>query len=305
VLEARLLPVLTCVFYVPLELVCFPDYQESTIRSRNRSPNQDQVIFFINADHLQVTYGDLAITVLASHATPLEKPARAGTHTGTPGVAMDLLDAMGGSLARKVVPFHYAGKATPLAGGCYIDRNDFGEVCDCYLLADLVTFGVARELADKLLGLALCPGCKFDAGILSSPGSLAVELAADMTTFATSCLALASAGTTILGTLLVQETKLHGLVAVGFVIANLQDVAGTCFNDRDRHGLASIVKNLCHPDLPAEYPNRHRPVLVCWWEPGIAIVNGRFPLPTQRPDHVFVFGLNEPNLIWIVCPVSA
>jgi hypothetical protein len=75
-------------------------------------------------------------------------------------------------------------------------------------------------------------------------------------------------------------------------------------NDRDRHGFAGIVKNLCHPDLPAEYPNLHRPVLVCWWEPGIAKVNGRFPLPTQRPDHVFVFGLKEPNLIWIVCPVS-
>ena len=152
-LEARLLPVLTCVFHVLLELVCFPDYQESTIRSRDRSSNQDQVIFFINADHLQVTYGDLAITVLASHATSLEKPARAGTHTGTPGVAVDLLDAMGGSLAGKVVPFHHAGKAVAFGAALHVDELAFLEdLIEFELLADFVGASCARVQASNHRG---------------------------------------------------------------------------------------------------------------------------------------------------------
>src|SRR5205823_2250659 len=63
----------------------------------------------------------------------------------------------------------------------------------------------------------------------------------------------------------VRESQLDGFVPISFDGADLQHVARTGLNDRHRNDLPSIVEELRHPDLAAEYTNCHRsvPVVSC------------------------------------------
>ena len=51
---------------------------------------------------------------------------------------------------------------------------------------------------------------------------------------------------------LIEKTELNCLVAIAFDGSQLQHVTRPGLNDRHRHGVATFVKNLSHPDLAAE-----------------------------------------------------
>jgi hypothetical protein len=145
------------------------------------------------------------------------------------------------------VPDHNAGSATAFAGADNVDAFHFGKHVYVESLADGDFAGRAAEFADEGLRFAACLGQRFDARLGALLRAFAVEFGNLTTTRA--------AGQT---TRLVQETQLHGLVAVAFGGPQLQHVAGAGFNNRHRHRVAAFVKNLSHPDLTAEQSNSHR-----------------------------------------------
>jgi hypothetical protein len=61
------------------------------------------------------------------------------------------------------------------------------------------------------------------------------------------------------------ETELHGFVAVAVLGTDLEHATRAGLHDRYGDGIASLVINLRHPDLPAEYSLSHRdfPVIRC------------------------------------------
>ena len=59
---------------------------------------------------------------------------------------------------------------------------------------------------------------------------------------------------------LIGEAQLDGLVPISFDGPDLQHVARAGLDDRHRDHLPSLVVELRHPDLAAEYSNCHRSV---------------------------------------------
>jgi hypothetical protein len=60
----------------------------------------------------------------------------------------------------------------------------------------------------------------------------------------------------------IAKPELDRLITVAIGRLDLQHAAGAGLNDRYRYGIAAFVKYLCHPDLAAEYSNRHRNIPV-------------------------------------------
>src|SRR6185369_16117586 len=57
---------------------------------------------------------------------------------------------------------------------------------------------------------------------------------------------------------LIGEAQLNGFITISFDGADLQNVARAGLDDRHRDHLPRFVVELRHPDLAAEYSNRHR-----------------------------------------------
>ena len=126
---------------------------------------------------------------------------------------------------------------------------DFGEGFDFDLAADGQIAGGTRDFADELLRLAVGLGQQFDAGRRSLLGAFAVELGN-----LTPVTAIGQAAR------LVGKAELHRFVAVPLLGADQKYVARARFDHRHRDHLARFVVNLRHPDLAAEYSDRHRNV---------------------------------------------
>src|SRR5687768_7133296 len=59
---------------------------------------------------------------------------------------------------------------------------------------------------------------------------------------------------------LIEKAELNRFVTIALQRANLENATRAGLNDRDGNGVASLVINLCHPDLSAEYTLGHRNV---------------------------------------------
>lgn len=199
------------------------------------------MILGIDADQFEVPHRALLVAIVTGHSNAFEQTARRSTATSTPGMPVNLLDTVGGSLASEVVTLHHAGETTTFGGSGHIDLFDFVELLDGDFVAD-TKFGVATEFFDEPLRLAIGLGNRFDAGIGSLFGSFGIELG-DM----------ASLGSRGEFSSFVFKAELDGGVAVSLLCSNLQNVTGPGLDNGHWNGGAVFQVDLRHPDFAAEY----------------------------------------------------
>jgi hypothetical protein len=157
-------------------------------------------------------------------------------------VTVTLLNAVGRSLAGKIMPLHNARKTATLGRGSDINSLHFSKNIDRNLSTHRKRSSTA-EFANKSLGLTASLLNRSNARGSTSLRSLAVELR-DMTTL----------GANRQATRLVIKPKLNRLIPISLKASHLQHTARTCLDNRNGNGSAVLAINLRHADLTAEYP---------------------------------------------------
>src|SRR5207302_7263865 len=196
---------------------------------------------------VEVADGDAAVAVAARHLVAQLRPAAAavaGVRTDRAGRAVVLLDAVAGRQAGKAVALHRPGGAATLAGADHVHPLDFLEdLAGRQLRTD---FQLSRPVQAELADVALRLHVRFLRDLHAGGGQLLAafrfDLAGDVAAF----------GQGRLVARLVEETELHGVVAVAVLGANLEDGAGADFQDGDGGHFALLVVDLGHTDLQAE-----------------------------------------------------
>jgi hypothetical protein len=139
------------------------------------------------------------------------------------------------------------GETAAFANARDIDRFHICERVDFDLGAHFEVARGTADFADETLGFAAGLGENFDACRIEALGAFAIELG-NMTAIASTCQSAR----------LIGEAQLDCFVSVSFYRADLQDVARASLDDRHRDHLPSLIVELRHPDLAAEYSDSHR-----------------------------------------------
>jgi hypothetical protein len=110
-----------------LNFICFSNHHKHALRTWHSATHQQQMIFGINANHLEISHGNADATESAGHLLTFEDATRIGAAACTTEVTMALLHAVRSTLTGEVMTLHNARKATALAGGNNIHRFCFCE----------------------------------------------------------------------------------------------------------------------------------------------------------------------------------
>jgi hypothetical protein len=163
------------------------------------------MILFIDPHHLEVPNGHLRVPVLPGHPGPLEDTRWVGTHSNRTGMPVHLLYTVTRALARKVVPFHDAGRPATLRGPNHINVSGVGKNANRNRLTHLATMflAVGAKLSDKSTRLTARLWRLFDPGLLKTLLTLTINTR-NMTSFAPPCETAR----------LVLKAQLHGRVSV-------------------------------------------------------------------------------------------
>src|SRR6516162_3749522 len=111
-------------------LVGGPHNDQAAVGPWDCAAHEEQVVFLIDLDNVEVAHGNLAVAILTSGEMAFLGPAAAavrGHGGGAAGLAMDFLGAVGSGHALEIVPFHDARVAAPLARADDVDVLAFLE----------------------------------------------------------------------------------------------------------------------------------------------------------------------------------
>ena len=228
-----------------LNLVGWTNHHHATVGAGNGAANEDDVVFGIDVDDVEITDGDLLGAVLSGHFLTLfgttETPV--GRDIGTTDGAVYFLHTVARGETGKVPTLHGTGEATALGGADDIDALDFAEdFRDGQLVAYLALGGfVEAELFDEFLGFAVGLGRKGGSGG-KTLATLGFHFLGDMATL--------GAGGAFAALVLVAD--LNGFVAILFLGANLKDGARTSLDYGDGGAVALGVVNLGHAYFGAD-----------------------------------------------------
>src|SRR5262245_30735982 len=147
-------------------LVRRPLHHQSAIRPRHGAAHENQVVFAVDLDDVEIADSALSIAVLPCRLVALlgtAAAAVAGHGADRAAGAVHLLGAVGGGQALEVMTLHDAGEAAALGGADDIDAWNVLE--DVGGAQDRANGGLGRaveaELANEALRLGVGLGQKF------------------------------------------------------------------------------------------------------------------------------------------------
>jgi hypothetical protein len=159
---------------------------------------------------------------------------------------MNLLHTVRRTLTGEVMPLHHTSKTTTLTGARNINCLHFRQDINLDFLTQLISVRTTAKLTDKLLGLT----ARLRRNLDTCSGPRLRPLTTDFRNVTTLTLAGQSPG-------LIKIPQLDGFIAITILGPQLRYMTRAGCNDRHRNCLTLLVVDLCHPDLPAEYPFTH------------------------------------------------
>jgi len=233
----------------------------TTVRARNRSLYQNEVVLCVYPHQVEVPDGCLSIAVLAGHPHPFIGTTGVSTHPDRTDCPVNLLDTVAGSLALKVVSLHDTRETATFAGPDNVDCLKLLDCLDSQYLTNFATVtGIfLAKLANEPLWLTVRLGEWLDACRLPLLLILATELndLASLATSRTPSIPLIRWTGLVFNRQLIVKTDLHGIIAVAIDGSHLQDRTRTGFDHSYGNDFAILTVNLRHSDFSTKEANRH------------------------------------------------